>query len=142
MTYERVSRRFTTISGGGQFCDGVRMDASAVNDRKFCVSLVEGQYEIGASENNCLDARFAKQPFADRGENRFLSFCDDAGRCHRNIGLVHIFQILAAGRDDLNTRNASIQARLHHRAGSEDADPFEGSLCNGAVNFGNHVNNG
>jgi hypothetical protein len=27
----------TTISGGGQFSDGVRMDAGAVNERKVCV---------------------------------------------------------------------------------------------------------
>ena len=132
----------TTISCGGQFGDGVRMDAGAVDEWKFCVSFVEGQCEISASKHDCLDARFLKQPFADRGENRALSFCNDAGRCHRNIGLVHIFQILAAGRDDLHTGNASIKVRLHHRAGSEDADPFEGSLFKGSVNFGNHVNDG
>ena len=84
----------TTISGGGQFRDGVRMDAGAVDERKVCVSFVEGQCEVGPSEHDCLDARFLKQLFADRGEDCALSFCNDPGRCHRNIGLVHIFQWL------------------------------------------------
>jgi hypothetical protein len=73
-----MSRHVTTITGGGQIRDGVRMDAGAVDKRNSVSRSLTGRAK------SVPPSMIASTPDS-------LSFCNGAGRRRRNIGLVHIF---------------------------------------------------
>jgi hypothetical protein len=118
------------------------MDAGAVDERERSILLIEGQCKIGSSKHDCLRAPLLEQLLTNSIEDQTLGVSHNTGRRHRNVGLVHIVQVLSAWRDDLGASDASIESRLHHCASSEDSDPFEATSFDGPANFGNHVDNG
>ncbi len=77
------------------------MDASAVDERERGVLLIEGQCKIGSSKHDCLGALFLEQLLTNSIEDQTLGLSHNTGRRHRNVGLVHIVQVLSGWRDDL-----------------------------------------
>ncbi len=118
------------------------MDGSAVDERERGVLLTEGQCQIGSAKHDCLGAILLEQLSTNSIEDQTLGLSHNTGRRHRNVGLVHIVQVLSAWQDDLGASDASIESRFHSCASSEDSDPFEATFFDGLANLGNHVDNG
>jgi hypothetical protein len=116
------------------------MDGSAVHERERGVLLTEGQCKIGPAKHDCLGVILFEQLSANSVEDQTLGLSHMTGRRHRNVGLVHIVQVL--WWDDLGAADASIESRLRSGASSEDSDPFEAAFLDGPANLGNYVDNG
>ena len=55
---------------------------------------------------------------------------------------MHIVQVRFAWRNDLRAGDASIKARFHHCASSDNSDPFETPSFDGPAHLGNHIDDG
>src|SRR5579871_2047723 len=104
------------------------MDGSAVDERERGVSFTEGQCKIGPAKHDCLGAILFEQFSNDSIEDHTLGLSHNAGCRHRNVGLVHIVQILSAWGNDLGASDASVELRLHCCASSDYSDPFEATF--------------
>src|SRR5690242_6342223 len=117
------------------------MNGGAVDQRERRVVLAQDQSEIGPAEHDGLGAVLLDQLPAHMIEDRTLSLARNTGGRHRNIGSMHVIQILATWRYDFGAADAAIEARFHDGARSENSDPLEATFLHSAADLGNHVDN-
>src|ERR1700679_1715005 len=118
------------------------MNARTVDQWEFGSLFVERQREIGTPKHDRLHALVLKQTVAHGIEDRTLILSHKARRGHRNVCFVHIVQVRLVWRNDFRTGDASVKARLHHCASSDNSDPFEASSFDGPAHCSDHVNDG
>jgi len=114
----------------------------AVDQREFRGLLIIDQCKISPPEHDRLSALLLDQPLAGRIEDGSLCISHYARDRHRDVGLVHIKHVLSTWRNDFRRRDATIEAGLHDRSSSKDADAVETTLCYCLVDFGNHIDDG